>query len=355
MVRNRVQTAIDRTRLLRRCATLAIAAAGAAVFAAAGLPLPFLFGPMFASLIAALLGANLLGLKLIEKLSRTVLGVAVGASLTPAVVAQLPQFAASLALLPFYLAIIAAIGMPFFHKVCGFDRATAWYASMPGGLQDMILFGKEAGGDVRALSLIHAPRVLIIVSAAPIIMTQAFNAPLIHPIGAPASAIPVHELLLMAVAAIVGWKGGEKVGLFGAAILGPMIVAGAMSLADLIHFRPPAEAIITSQFFIGITIGVGYVGVTIAELKKDVAAGVVFFLILAALAFAFTEVVLILGLAPPLEGFLAFAPGGQAEMTMLAIIAGADLGYVVIHHLARVFLVITGAPIAFKLLRMGKD
>lgn len=47
----------------------------------------------------------------------------------------------------------------------------------------------------------------------------------------------------------------------------------------------------------------------------------------------------------PIEGFLAFAPGGQAEMTVLAIVAGADLGFVVIHHLARLTLVILGAPI----------
>jgi uncharacterized protein len=50
----------------------------------------------------------------------------------------------------------------------GFDPATAWYAAMPGGLADMVTFGQEAGADVRALSLIQATRVLIIVLAAPL-------------------------------------------------------------------------------------------------------------------------------------------------------------------------------------------
>ncbi len=32
-------------------------------------------------------------------------------------------------------------------------------------------------------------------------------------------------------------------------------------------------------------------------------------------------------------------------MTVLAIVAGADLGFVIVHHLTRIFLVITGAPL----------
>ena len=73
---------------------------------------------------------------------------------------------------------------------------------------------------------------------------------------------------------------------------------------------------------------------------------------LAGLAAIFTEAGVLLGLAPPVDGFLAFAPGGQAEMTVLAIVAGADLGYVIVHHITRVVVVITGAPIAARLLRV---
>ncbi|MGF1621246.1 MAG: AbrB family transcriptional regulator [Rhodomicrobiaceae bacterium] len=334
--------------------TVLLAAIGTVAFSATGLPLPFLFGPMLACLLAALIGVPLKGLGVIATAARTILGVAVGASITPEVVGQLPQIVASAALMPLYIGIIGLIGVPFFHRLCGFDRVTAWYAAMPGGLQDMVLFGQEAGGDVRALSLIHATRVLIIVTVAPIILTQGFGAPLMNPIGAPADELPLHEMAIMVAAALIGWKGGERIGLFGASIIGPMIVTGALSLAGVLHFRPPAEAVLTAQFFIGMGIGVGYVGVTLMELRRDVLAGVVFVLILAAVAFVFTEIVVQFGLAQPVEGFLAFAPGGQAEMTVLAIIAGADLGFVVVHHLLRVFLVITCAPIAARLFRVRK-
>ena len=36
---------------------------------------------------------------------------------------------------------------------------------------------------------------------------------------------------------------------------------------------------------------------------------------------------------------------------MLALVVGADLGFVIVHHLTRILLVILGAPILFRLLR----
>ncbi|MEM8788446.1 MAG: AbrB family transcriptional regulator [Pseudomonadota bacterium] len=337
--------------ITRRAETFAIAAAGTAVFYALNLPLPFLFGPLAASLLAALARRPLMGFGPVSTMARSIIGVAVGASLTPAVLAELPQMAASVALVPVYILLIGLIGVPFFHRICGFDRVTAWYAAMPGGLQDMVIFGKEAGGDGRALSLIHATRVLIIVTVAPLILTQGFGAEITGAIGAPAADLPVGEMALMIAAALIGWKGGERIGLFGASIIGPMLLTAALSLGGFIHSRPPAEAIQAAQFLVGIAIGVGYVGVTLTELRRDVPAGLVFVLILAGLAAVFTEAVVLLDLAPPVEGFLAFAPGGQAEMTILAIVVGADLGFVIVHHLVRVFLVITGAPLAARLMR----
>ncbi len=328
-----------------RLVTVGLSAAGVALFWMAGLPLPFLFGPLAACLIAALAGAKLGSMGVIGVAGRTVLGVAIGASVTPALLERLPAMAASAALVPVYLVVIAAIGVPFFHRLCGFDRVTSYYAAMPGGLQDMVIFGSEAGGDKRALSLIHATRVLIIVTAAPIILVNYFGVTLDAPIGAPAADMPLTQVALMVVAALVGWKGGERIGLFGASILGPMIITAALSLAGLVQQRPPAEAILTAQFLIGAGLGVGYVGVTFRELGRDVAAGVAYVAILAAMAAALTEFVVRTGLARPVEGFLAFAPGGQAEMTLLALVSGADLGFVIAHHVLRVLLVITGAPI----------
>lgn len=333
-----------------RLQTFAIALTGVGVFHALGLPLPFLFGPMFACLLAALVGVQMQGAGQISVAARTVLGVAVGASVTPAILGQVPLMAVTLALIPAYVAVIGLVGVPFFHRFCGFDRITSYYAAMPGGFQDMVIFGQEAGGNGRALSLIHATRVLIIVTLVPILLTGPFGVGLDHPIGVPAAELPLHEMALMVAIALVGWKGGERIGLFGASILGPLILAVALSLTDVLHHRPPAEAILVAQFFIGMGIGMYYRGVTMAELRHDVAAGAAFAVILAGLAAGFTLLAFRLGGTPILEAFLSFSPGGQAEMTVLAIVAGADLGFIVVHHLTRMILVITGAPIVARLL-----
>lgn len=334
-----------------RALTLLVAASGTWVFWYFDLPLPFLFGPMTASLLVALMGGRMRDFGQVSVGSRTILGLAVGGSITPAVMAQLPAMAGSIALVPLYIASIAVVGVIFFRRVCGFDTPTAYYAAMPGGLQDMIVFGLEAGANPRVLSLIHATRVLVIATLAPILLTQFYGASLSNPIGEPLSAVKFSDLAWMVAAAFVGWKGGERIGLFGASILGPMILATCLSLAGLLHGRPPAEAILFAQFVIGSSIGVHYVGVTLRELRKVISAGVAFMLILAVLATLAERLVTALGLAQPIEAFLAFAPGGQAEMTVLAIVMGADLGFVIAHHLTRIVLVIVGAPIVARLMK----
>lgn len=336
-----------------RAATLALAGAGAGTFALIGLPLPFLFGPTAVCLVAALAGARLKGMGRVSTLARTVLGVAVGASITPEVVTRIPQMVGSVALVPVYVVIIGLVGFPFFRRL-GYDPVTAWYAAMPGGLQDMVSFGQEAGGDARALALIHATRVLIIVTLAPIILTGLYGAGLTGAVGAPIRDIAMDELALLAGAALLGWKGAERIGMFGASILGPMILTMALSLGGLIHTRPPAEAILAAQLFIGIGIGVQYVGVTLREVREFILSGLAFVVLLAALAAIFTEIVTLTGLAQPVEGFLAFAPGGQAEMTVLALVVGADLGFVILHHITRMVVVILGAPIAARLVGAGR-
>ena len=334
-----------------RALTLLVALAGLGVALLLGLPLPALFGPMLGCLLAALMGAPLRGHEPLTTGARTILGVAVGASITPAILQDLPAMALSLLVIPFYVAVIGLVGVPFFRRACGMDRTTAFYAAMPGGATDMVLFGLEAGGNPRALSLTHATRVTVIVTLAPVLLWTVYGTSLDRPLGEGARAIPPVEMLLMAAAAVAGLAIGRGVRLFGAPILGPLAVTLALSMAGLIHHRPPSEALQLAQFILGTAISVHYRGVTAREMTRTVLAAMAFCVILAVLAAGVAEAVLLLGLAPPMEAFLAFAPGGQAEMTILAIVAGADLGYVVAHHLLRLLVVLTLAPLAWRLIR----
>ncbi|MFQ6549319.1 AbrB family transcriptional regulator [Aestuariibius sp. 2305UL40-4] len=325
--------------------TLLIGLAGVAVFKLAHLPLPWLLGPMFACLIAALLRVRLTVWMPASHAMRTVLGIAIGATITPALLTQAGSMIVSVLMVPLFILCIAVMGFPLFKKVYRFDTATSYYAAMPGGLQDMLLFGEAAGGDVRALSLIHATRVLTIVATIPFVLSFGFDMTIGDTFGTPALNVPPAQLALMVGLALGGWWLAARIGLPGAAILGPMLLGAAASLAGMLAYRPPQEAIVAAQFFIGLGVGVKYVGISLNEIRRFVAAGLIYSLLAMVIGSVFAAAVMTLGIAPPLEAFLAFAPGGQAEMVILAIVTGADVAVVVVHHVCRLATVILGAPL----------
>lgn len=331
--------------MMARLSTFVIAALGVLVFKLAELPLPWLLGPILACLIAALAGVPMRGIKIINEGMRTILGVAVGATFTTGLLASMTGMWPTLLMIPVMTSCIGFVGVLYFKRLWGFDFATSYYASMPGGLQDMLVFGEEAGGNVRALSLIHATRVMIIVVTLPFLLTFVWQANLSTPPGAPASSIDAEQLALMIFCGLAGWYVARRIGMFGATILGPLILSAALALTGILQHRPPAEAIWAAQFFIGMGVGTKYVGVTMAEVRKDVSAGLGFCVILLVLTVLFAEVIHIANLAPPMETILAFAPGGQAELTVLALVVGADIAFVVAHHVLRIFVVILGAPL----------
>ena len=247
--------------------------------------------------------------------------------------------------MPVMVLCIGLIGVPYFQRVWGYDFPTSYYATMPGGLQDMLIFGDEAGGNVRAMSLIHATRVMVIVVALPFILQGIWDADLSNPPGAPTSSIAPSQLAIMVFTAIVGWRIAKWIGMFGASILGPLILTAIFALAGILEHRPPAEAVWMAQFSIGTTVGMKYAGITGTEIRRDLTAGFGFCVILILLTLVFAETIYVLDLAPPMETILAFAPGGQAELTVLALIVGADMAFVIAHHVLRIFVVIFGAPL----------
>ncbi|MEP5632428.1 MAG: AbrB family transcriptional regulator [Tateyamaria sp.] len=337
--------------MMRIALTFGIAAFGVALFHLTGLPLPWLLGPITASLIAALAGVKMKGIKPLNEGMRTILGVAVGATFTPVLLGSMAGMWPTLLLIPLMVLSIGLIGVPYFMRIWGYDFATSYYSTMPGGLQDMLVFGEEAGGNPRTLSLIHATRVMVIVVALPFILQGFWDADLSKPPGAPARDVPVTQLLLMVGCALVGWQGAKRIGMFGASILGPLILAALFAVLGLLQHRAPAEAIWAAQFFIGMTVGVKYSGITMTEVRRDIAAGLGFCVILIVLTLIFVEAVYGFGLAPGMDALLAFAPGGQAELTVLALIVGADVAFVIAHHVLRIFVVILGAPLFARLFR----
>ena len=51
---------------------------------------------------------------------------------------------------------------------------------------------------------------------------------------------------------------------------------------------------------------------------------------------------------PIVSTLLAFGPGGQSEINLIAILVGANLPYITLHHIVRLFIVMNIAPIIAK-------
>ena len=331
--------------MIKHFRTHIICLLGVAIFLWLKLPLPWLFGPLFSCLLAALIGINLYSIKILSDAMRTILGVAVGATVTLSFLLALPGFWNTLIFIPITVILSGIIGVWYFQKLCGYDFPTAYYSSMPGGLQDMLVFGEEAGGNVRAMSLIHATRVLVIIIALPILLTFIWGISLDKPPGDPIRNFEIEQLIILGICGIAGWKIASFLGMFGASILGPLILTAIASITGILHTRPPVEAIWAAQYFIALGIGVKYVGVTAQEIRKDILTGLGFCIFLLVITLSIVSLVINYNLAPAVDAILSMAPGGQAELVVITLIVGADLGFVVAHHLFRIFIVIPGAPI----------
>ena len=124
-----------------------------------------------------------------------------------------------------------------------------------------------------------------------------------------------------------------------------MVLAGVASLTGLIHHRPPMESIVLAQIFIGLGIGVRYAGITWREVKETIVAGFGYTLLILLICAGFFAAVNAAQLLDPLAAALIYAPAGQAELALLAIIAGSDVAVIVAHHLTRILLVIGLSPV----------
>jgi len=339
-------------RLWPAALALAIGTAGGLVFAVAGLPLPWMLGAMAATLVASLAGVPQGRPSVLVSPMRVILGVMIGSGFTPDVLSVLPEMLLSLVFVVPYVALLGLIGVPYLRRFAGYDLPTAYFASMPGGLADMTAFGKEMGGDEGKLALVHSTRVLIIVFLAPFVIElgETIDLSARARFGPRITDLPLRDVLVLLVCGLVGWWGAVKLRLTGATIVGPMILSAAVHLAGLTHAKPPDELIKLAQLVIGTAIGTAFVGVLLRDIIRIIVLTFGMVAAMLALTAAFAAAVHATTGFSLMSVILAYTPGGQAEMNLIALTRGVDVAYVAVHHMARVALVVVGAPILFRLL-----
>ena len=346
----------DRGALAR---ALAIGAVGGGVFAWFNLPLAWMMGAMCATTVSAVGGADVAVPKGLRMVMIAVLGVMLGSAFRPEIIDQAGQWSLSLAMLFVYVATVTLLAGLYFRKVARYDATTAYFSAIPGGLSEMILVGGAMGGDDRSIALTHASRILLVVLIIPFWfrLVEGYQ-PAPGGIGGAFMAfaeIPAADLAILGLCAVTGFLAARACRLPAAALTGPMVVSAAVHMFGLTASNPPSEIIIVAQVVIGTAIGCRFAGVRPRRIFRAIAAATGATAIMLGIGVVFSlGLNAALGL-PVAALVLAFAPGGLAEMTLIALALGVDPAFVSTHHVVRIFLVVILAPMAFKLIapRLG--
>lgn len=334
-----------RRRLALTGLTLAVGLAGAAAYGLTPLPLPWFLGPMLACLVAIALRVPVQGSAPLTLVMRVVLGLAIGSAFSPEMASRAGEMLVSLAFVFPYVVVLGLAGYPYFRLFRDYDRMTSFLAAVPGGFQTMVAIGEDVGADLRRLSIIHSTRIMAIVFVVPIWIQFMGSADLtrIIPASASLAAMNLKEALILVVCGIAGYWAGKRMRISGAAIIGPMLANGAVHLLGFAEARVPVELVNAAQVVIGIHIGCQFAGITVRELFSTVAIALGYAVLLMAGAALFTILVVWVTGIDANAVTLAYAPGGQPEMNLIALVLNYDPAYVALHHLLRVLVIVFGA------------
>ena len=340
-----------RTALLRFALTIALGAAGGAVFYALSLPLPWMLGAMTAATAAAFSGAPLAVPGGVRNAMIAILGVLLGSQFTADIFARITEWYVGLSGVVLCTAAMAGLAYVVFRRLGGYDRATAYFASMPGGLSEMMALGEAMGGDGRKISLTHGTRILVAV------FLIAFYYRLVEgyvPVALPVPAGPAAsgiDLAALVACALVGYPVARALRVPAAQLVGPLVLSAALHFSGVVAAHPPGELVAGAQVVLGAAIGARFAGMALATLWPVVllAALVALLMVLVAAGAAYG-----LAAATDFSGpilFLALAPGGLAEMSLIALSFGSAAAFVSTHHIARIMLIVVAGPLLFRLAR----
>ena len=328
-------------------ASLVFGAIGGVIFHWLTMPLAWMIGAMIFTTGAALSGAPVRGSRRIRTIFIPVLGIMLGSSFTPETLGQVSSWVPSVVtMLLFVVIVVAAVGV-FLHKAMGFGPVSAYFSATPGGLATMVVIGGEMGGDERRIGLTHSIRIMLTVLIIPFYFRifEGYVPGGLEPLGSLVD-LSLQDAAILA-SCMLGYPLFKVLRLPSAQILGPMILSAIIHMTGLTTAKPPVEIVNVAQLVIGTGIGARFVGVSVMRLYPVMVAatgGTIFMVGFAAVAALALEA--LTGL-PFAAIWLAFAPGGVAEMTLISLALGVDVAFVSTHHLVRVVFMVIAAPVIF--------
>jgi uncharacterized membrane protein AbrB (regulator of aidB expression) len=161
-----------------------------------------------------------------------------------------------------------ALGL-LLSRACGLDAGTAVLACVPGGAVGLVVMSREMGADDRLVAFSQYLRVLVILVATPFLAASLFAG---HEVVV-ASGAPVPNGAGAAGVAVAlgagGWLLGRTIRLPAPSLLGPMLVAAAVTmLLPTVPAHVPAPILEAAFALVGLDVGLRFTGDVLRQLRR---------------------------------------------------------------------------------------
>ena len=341
--------------------TLGVGLLGGAVAWMLGLPLAWLLGAMMATALVAQSGLRPLGRGMylpgaVRARTLPIIGVAIGAAFTPEVAGQLVAWWPTALALAGFLPVAMLTGMAVF-RLGGLPLLDSLYGALPGGLIESAQLAEEAGADPATVTLLHLVRIVATLTAIPLIFIVLTGQVVGRSAGMVLSdvqaAASMSELVILLAIAAAGYLIAARLRLPAAHIVGPLVLSALAYGTGIVQGVLPGWLIAAAQVIVGCALGARFAGVDRVLLMRVAGLSLASALLLIGLALGLSAVLGPIVGEPLATVFLAFAPGGLAEMSLIALSAGVGIPFVMMHHLLRVVLSLVIARVMSRIL-IGK-
>src|SRR5262249_18578760 len=200
-----------RLKLGHLAETLGFAAAGGTAVGLLGVPAGWMSGSMLTVATAALAGRPMFMPQRLMQAIYVLVGTSLGSVVTPKTLHGVTSYPLSLIALIITMAAISVASSAYLRVVHGWDRLSAFLASAPGALSQVIITGAELGADLRAIAIVQTMRILIVAIGLPSgLALFGLVGPAVRPFGGPLSAALLDELAILfavsAAGAILAYK-----------------------------------------------------------------------------------------------------------------------------------------------------
>ena len=332
-------------RLKRIALGLAVGAAGGAIAHALHVPLAWMLGALFATMVARMSGAPVDVPMWVRASFLVLIGLFLGESFEGVQASELLKYPLTIAAAMLYVPVAAVCAYGFYRHVAGEARMTAACSSIPGGLISVTLMSGSLGADERNVALAQSFRIAIVVCMVPGIAFGLLGYPTPARAGFAAHAlIGLPDFAIMLAAGLATMWVMIRLGIPIPFMIGPLVASGVLRMAGVIEGVLPHWLVEVALVVTGSAIGSRFHGITVRTLLRFGLVSLGGTGILLSVSALFALAVSAATDQAFLPALLAYAPGGVAEMSLIAIAINADPGFVAIHHVARIVFVMLSVP-----------